>query len=256
MWKDCGGLFLAKTQRRQEYNPFVEYTTDSIWSEQIRIVQSKSGYRFGIDAALLAHFLRTSTEDEVLEIGSGNGVIAILLSHLQTFKKLVAVEVQQGPAKLAAQNFELNQLTNAEVLHADARELQLSQKFDLIFSNPPYRKIGAGKLNPQPEKAVARHEISLTLQDLFSCAERHLKPEGRLSVILPHFREKDLILLSNRREMRVHERRSVHSFRDQPHSFLLVTLCKAASKLLEHPPLVIYDAPGRYTAEMQSLLTR
>ena len=234
----------------------MQYTTDSIWSEQIRIIQSKNGYRFGIDAVLLAHFLRTSPEDEVLEIGSGNGVIAILLSHLQPFKKLIAVEVQQDPAKLAAQNFELNQIKNAEVLHADARELQLSRKFDLIFSNPPYRKIGAGKLNPQPEKAVARHEICLTLQDLFSCADRHLKPDGRLSVILPHFREKDLVRLSRRHDLPLRERRAVHSFRDDPCAFLLVTLSKAASKPLEHPPLVIYDAPGRYTAEMQSLLSR
>ncbi len=234
----------------------MEYTTDSIWSEDIRIVQSKRGYRFGIDAVLLAHFLKTSAKDEVLEIGCGNGVITILLSHLQTFKKLVAVEVQEDPAKLAAQNLDLNQIKNVEVLRADARDLQFDYKFDLIYSNPPYRKIGGGKLNPHPEKAASRHEISLKLQDLFSCAERYLKPEGRLSLILPRFREQDLLLLSHRHNLPFQERRLVHSFRNEPHSFLLVTLSKAATKLLEHSPLVIYDAPGRYTPDVQSLLTR
>ncbi len=247
----CGSIRVPL--RRSE---LMQYTTDRIWSESIRIVQSKRGYRFGIDAVLLAHFLKASAGDDVLEIGCGNGVIAILLSHLQSFKKLVAVEVQKDPANLASQNFHLNQVNNAEVLQADIRELETSDKFDLIYSNPPYRKIGAGKLNPSPEKAVARHEIKLKLEDLFFCAKKFLKPDGRLSLILPQFREEDLLRLARGHHLPLRERREVHSFRDERYAFLLVTLSETGGTLLEHPPLIIYDAPGRYSSEMQSLLTR
>jgi tRNA1Val (adenine37-N6)-methyltransferase len=229
------------------------YTEDTIWAKDVRILQPKSGYRFAIDAILLAHFLQTDPHDEVLEIGTGAGVIPVLLSRLKKFKRLVAVEIQEELADLARTNIQLNQIPNVEIFHADIRDLQ-NASFDLIFANPPYRKTGSGKLNPNRQKAVARHELSLRLEDVFDCAAKFLKPNGRLSLILPAFREKDFLHLAGAHSMHLQQRRYVHSFAGEPAAFFLATLSRMKYAFEEGPPLLIYAAPGKYSEETDRLL--
>jgi len=234
-----------------------EDTVDTIWSEKIRIRQPKKGYRFGIDSVLLAHFIQLSSQEEALEIGCGTGVVLLLLAHLQEFKRLVGVELQHQLATYAKSNLELNQVSDAEVIEADANflhEILSPRSFDFIFSNPPYRKVGKGRLNPFHQKAVARHELKMTLQDLFVCAERFLKPEGRLTVILPEFREKDFLELVMRYGYFWREKRYVHSFAEQPCAFFLATVGKTSGPLRIQDRLVIYDSPGCYTTEVSLLL--
>lgn len=258
-----------------------EVTIDSIWSADIRIEQPKRGYRFAVDAVLLAHFLRSDAETESLEIGTGCGVISILFSRLQPYRHLTAVEIQPELAALAARNFAANEMGAKEsrpvprpavlgradrassdttiVLELDARELSLRfppASFDLIFSNPPYRKVGAGKLNPNSQKAIARHELKLTLEELFVCADQLLKPAGRLSVILPDFRERDFRKLAADKGFHLLEWQYVHSFASKPPAFFLATIGKQPVALQQHPPITIYTSPGHYTDQMQSLLTQ
>jgi len=223
------------------------HTIDSIFSDDIRIKQPKRGYRFALDAVLLAHFLRTQPADDVLEIGCGVGVIAILLSHLQRFQKITCIELQKELADLAAENLKSNHVVG-EVFAMNAKDIA-GGNFDLIYSNPPYRKVGHGKLNPLKQKAVARHEIELTLSDLFECAKRLLTPGGRLSLILPDFREADFRKLVKLHKFHWHELRYVHAFADNPPQFFLATVGLQTRKCIEHPRLIIYQSPGQYTAE-------
>lgn len=232
-----------------------EYTEDSIWEKDVRIVQHKYGYRFAIDAVLLAHFIKIEAYEEALEIGTGSGVIPVLLSRLKRFKKLTAVEIQKDLAELAQKNIQLNKIQNVQILHADARKLK-NYGFDLIFSNPPYRKKGSGKLNPNQEKAAARHELNLRLEDVFESAAKNLLSNGRLTLILPTYREGDLIHLADQYKLQWQERQYVHSFSQEPPALLLATLGPQKCTFQEHPKLVIYDAPGLYTAAMHRLLTR
>lgn len=236
-----------------------ETTVDSIWSVDIRIAQPKRGYRFAVDAVLLAHFLKSSSETEALEIGTGCAVISILFSRLQPCKRLTAVEIQSELAELAARNFAANGMQSpATVLEEDARELGRRfppGSFDLIFSNPPYRRVGAGKLNPNSQKAIARHELKLTLQDLFVCADQLLKASGRLSVILPGFRERDFRKLTESHGFHLHELQYVHSLASEPPAFFLATAGKQPATLHQPPPITIYTSPGRYTDQMKGLLT-
>jgi len=235
-----------------------QFTLDSIWNdEKIKIRQPVRGYRFALDAVLLAHFLKISKEEEGLEIGSGSGVITILLSRLQTFKKIVAVEIQPSLATLSAENFRLNSISNVQVLEMDVRDLKTvlpDPHFDLIFSNPPYRKAGTGKLNPSGQKAIARHEVKMKLEDIFVCAKSFLKPNGRFSLILPDFRETDFLHLAERYHFHSLEKRYVHSFKEEKPAFFLASLSFVQAKLIQHPPLVIYDSPGVYTSELQRML--
>ncbi len=179
------------------------FSIDSIWDASLKIQQSRTGYRFALDAVLLAHFLPIENDETALEIGCGNGVIPILISRLKKYQKIVAVEIQSQLADLARANVEQNHAEHIEIIHADAMQLRKifsANSFDLLYSNPPYRKLGTGKLNPSREKAIARHEIHLKLEDLISVADYFLKPQGRLSVILPAFREKDWMELLSKQK--------------------------------------------------------
>jgi tRNA1Val (adenine37-N6)-methyltransferase len=236
-----------------------DFTVDSIWIPEIKIQQSRHGYRFALDAVLLAHFIRAAAHENVMEIGCGNGVIIILLSHLQQFKKLIGIEIQPELARLSRDNIKLNGIRNVEILEGDARNLDRrlpSKSLHLIYSNPPYRKAGSGRLNPSREKAIARHEIELKLENLFDIAEKFLCPDGRLTLILPEFRESDFVKLCSRYGFFLNERRYVHSFDGQPPAFFLGTASRQNSGFLEMPPLIIYDRTGEYTEEMQRMLTR
>lgn len=233
-----------------------EHTSDSIWNKKVRIVQSKKGYRFALDAVLLAHFLRVEPGDHILEIGTGNGVIPILLSQLKSFCRLVAVEIQPELASLARRNVETNGAQNIEIIETDMRDLNLAEaSFDLIFSNPPYRKAGSGKLNPNSEKAIARHELKMRLADLFECAIKNLKPSGRLSLILPTFREQDFEALSEANGFVLLERQYIHSFASEAPVLFLGTIGREKRPLIEHASLTIYEAPGVYTSRTKALLT-
>jgi tRNA1Val (adenine37-N6)-methyltransferase len=235
------------------------FSVDSIWDSSLQIQQSRKGYRFALDAVLLTHFLRIDANETALEIGCGNGVIPILLSRLKKFKKIVAVEIQSELADLARENVKRNHAERIEIIHGDAKQLHETlgaNSFDLLYSNPPYRKVGSGKVNPSPEKAIARHEIHLKLEDLISLADYFLKPEGRLTVILPTFREKDWMKLLAKQKFSLAERQYVHSFRDQEAAFVLATAKRNSRNLRELEPLVIYEDPGEYTEEITKLLTK
>jgi tRNA1Val (adenine37-N6)-methyltransferase len=235
------------------------FSIDSIWESSLRIQQSRKGYRFALDAVLLAHFLRIEANEIALEIGCGNGVIPVLLSRLKKFRKIVAVEIQSELADLARTNVERNHADRVEIIYGDATQLGERlppNSFDLLYSNPPYRKLGSGKLNPSPEKAVARHEIHLKLEDLISLADHFLKPEGRLSVILPTFREDDWMKLLAKHKFSLAERQYVHSFRDEEAAFILGTASRKSKGISEMEPLVIYENAGEYTDQMAKLLTK
>lgn len=235
------------------------FSIDSIWDSSLQIQQSRKGYRFALDAVLLTHFLRIDANEIALEIGCGNGVIPILLSRLKKFEKIIAVEIQSELANLARENVKRNHAERIEIIHGDAMQLcetLSANSFDLLYSNPPYRKLGSGKLNPLREKAIARHEIHLKLENLISIADYHLKPEGRLSVILPTFREKDWMKLLAKHEFSLAERQYVHSFRDQEAAFVLATASRKSEGLIVLEPLVIYENAGEYTDQMAKLLTK
>ena len=234
----------------------MQYTEDSIWSKEIKVLQPQKGYRFALDAVLLAHFVKTNPEDQLLEIGAGSGVVTILISKLNRFRSVAAIEIQTELANLCKKNFALNEISG-EIHETDLKDLCKIfpvASFDQIFSNPPYRKTGSGRLNPSSQKAIARHEIKMKLKDLFECANTFLKRTGSLTVILPAFRESDFLELTSHYQFHRQQWKYVHSFADEEPAFFLATAGKTPAHFVEHSRLVIYETPGNYTREMQSLL--
>jgi tRNA1Val (adenine37-N6)-methyltransferase len=235
----------------------MQYTDDSMLRRDLRILQPAHGYRFTLDAVLLATFIKTKPSDAILEIGAGTGVVSNLMAPANAYRSLAAVEIQTELALLCCKNFENNQMKNAVVYEQDIKNINRlfdRESFDLIYCNPPYRKTGTGRLNPSEEKAIARHEIKMKLHDVFECADRFLKPVGDLALVLPVFRENDFQYLAERFQFHLRKRRYVHSFANQSPAFFLATICKRNGPFTDLPALVIYDNPGEYTKEMENLL--
>jgi tRNA1Val (adenine37-N6)-methyltransferase len=232
-------------------------TLDLLFNGSLKVIQMKKGYRFSIDAILLAHFTWCHHRhvDTVVDLGTGSGVIPLILAHRFREAKIVGVEVQETLAELAHRNVTMNSLTDRIfILKGDLRSLKESYapaSFDLVLSNPPFYPAHAGRINPRSERAIARHELIGSLEDMVKIASYLLKYKGRLVMIYPAFRLIDLIhqLRSNGLEPKL--MRVVHSRADSEGKLILLSCSKngrAALKVLK--PLIIYQGVGKYTEDL------
>jgi len=177
--------------------PSLDETLDTFFDGRLQILQKKKGYRFSIDAVLLSQFCRIRKEEKVIDLGTGCGILPLLLSQTTKAHFFVGIEIQKGLAELAKKNVLLNHLDDrVSILQKDFRTLKKVFPpgfFDVVLSNPPYRRYQTGRVNPALEKAIARHEIKGTLEDLISVASYLLPPKGRCYLIFPALRTVDLL---------------------------------------------------------------
>ena len=234
------------------------FTTDTFFDGKIRVMQYRRGYRFSIDAVLLAHQARPRARQKVLDLGTGCGIISLIMARRLPDLKIYAVEVQRELAELAAANVRQNQLQGRiEVLCADMKVLtpaMTAGPFDLIVSNPPYYKPGSGRINPDTQRAVARHEIQANLDDVLRTTRRMLRTAGRLVTIYTAERATDI--LSQMRDEGIEPKmlRMIHSTRETEARLILIEGRKGARPGLKiAPPLIVYEANGDYTAEVQGM---
>ena len=187
-------------------------TSDTFYRGRVKILQSRRGYRFAVDAPLLADFIRTRESDEGLEIGTGDGVVTLLLS-VKPFRRITAVEILAGPARLARRNVALNGLEGkVEVIRADFRRFRPGRRFDLIFSNPPYIKKGTGVVSATAEKAAARREVHGGIGDFLRKTAEWLKPDGRACFVYPERRRADFMKAAEEAGLAARAVRPVHPF--------------------------------------------
>ncbi len=229
-------------------------TLDTFYRGRIRIVQSKKGYRFSVDAPLLADFVRTRPGDEALEIGTGNGVISLLLS-VKPFKRITAVEIQPGPAGLARRNVELNGLGDRiEIVWADLRTYDPGRTFNLIFSNPPYIRASSGFLSASAEKSAAKHELHGGIGEILGKTAEWLAPGGRACFVYPEKRRADFLAAAGESGLAVRRLRFVHPRAGEPPNLFLIELGRAAvSELM--PPLILFGPDGKYTPEADAVFS-
>ncbi|MBN2265518.1 MAG: methyltransferase, partial [Candidatus Aminicenantes bacterium] len=229
-------------------------TLDSFYHGRIRVLQTRRGYRFAVDAPLLAGFIRTRPGDEGLELGTGNGVISLLLS-VKPFRKITALELQAGLAGLARRNVELNGLEGRiEIVRADLRTYEPGRKFDLVFSNPPYIRKSAGILGPSAERSAAKHELHGGIGEIMDRTAAWLAPGGRACFVYPEKRRTDFARAASARDFRVLRFRHVLPRAGEPPNLFLAELGLLAEGHPElMPPLVLYGPDGRYTAEAEAV---
>jgi tRNA1Val (adenine37-N6)-methyltransferase len=160
---------------------------DAVLDGRLRIIQSRRGYRFSVDALLLADFTSITPGDVVVDLGAGCGIISLLLAEQGQAGSIVGLELQEELASQAKRNAVLNGLEKCiAVLRGDLRALPLAPRCaDVVVCNPPYRTGRSGRINPDPCKALARHEIAMSLVDILAAAKTLLRSGGKLALIYP-----------------------------------------------------------------------
>jgi tRNA1Val (adenine37-N6)-methyltransferase len=239
-------------------DPMTE-TVDGILTNRLRIIQRKRGYRFSLDALLIAHFADLRNGDDLIDLGTGSGIIVLILAQRFRCGRVLGIEIQNDLVAIAERNVVLNGLTGQiEIRRGDIRcpeTLCGPQSFSAAVFNPPYRRLRSGRTNSDPEKAVARHEIEGTIADFLAAAVYALRSEGRVYAIYPAVRMAELI--TKMRECRIEPKRLrlVHSRFDGEGEFVLMEGVKGGREGLNvAPPLFIYQDGGGYTSEMAEIL--
>lgn len=233
-------------------------TLEEIAGGQIRVLQKAKGYRFSLDALLLSHFVRLRPDEQILEMGTGSGIVSMILAGRCKGVKITGIDIQEDLVEMAVRSITLNGLCEKIVIRqADVRDVKNifpSNSFDVVVSNPPYRKMNSGKINPDRGKALARHEIMGTVEDFLQAGSYVLKPAGRAYFIYPATRMVELLSSMRRTHVEPKRLRTVYSNDKASGKFILVEGIREGGEELEvMPPLFIYDEKGGYTEEMTSI---
>jgi tRNA1Val (adenine37-N6)-methyltransferase len=233
-------------------------TTDPILEGKLKVIQKEKGYRFSIDALLLAHFARLKKGDHVVDLGTGSGIIPMILAANGLCGRIAGLDIQEALIDMARRSLVINGLENhVEIIQGDVRQVESlfpAAAFHGVIFNPPYRRLHSGRKNPDDEKAIARHELRATLDDFLRAALYLLKTKGRVFVIYPAVRA--VSLLSRMRSLHLEPKRVrwVHSDPASEGEFVLVEGLKEGKEALRVlPPLFIYRGEGGYTGAMKQI---
>lgn len=230
-------------------------TLDTFYHGRIRVLQKKKGYRFSIDAPLLADYIQTRETDRILELGAGNGIISLLLS-IKPFASLTALEIQASLADLARRNVKLNNCKDRiNVVHSDLRVYSGEEKYDVVFSNPPYIKQNAGHLSVSDEKSVAKHELKCTIFDIMQKTEEFLKMQGVSYFVYPAIREEDFMRAIQETQLKIKNIRYVFPYRDSAPNFFLVSCDFSSPEVQKLRPLILFEREGKYTKETRDIFS-
>ena len=233
-------------------------TTDTFFGGKLRINQEAAGYRFSIDAVLLAHHVRPRAGEKLLDLGTGCGIIPLILAYRNPEITAIGIEIQHELADLAISNVNANHMRNRiTVLHLDMRNLKpamIDGPADVVVCNPPYRSPNSGRLNPDTQRAIARHELKVSLIDVLETAHRVLRTSGRFLTIYPAQRIAELLFQMHLAGIEPKFMRTIHSRLEEKAKLILVGGTKGAQTgMTIGPPLIIYAEEGRYSKEVRQM---
>ncbi|MDT8420018.1 MAG: tRNA1(Val) (adenine(37)-N6)-methyltransferase [Desulfuromonadales bacterium] len=234
-------------------------TLDLLKPGGFKFLQAKNGYRYSLDPVLLTGFVGAVGGQAVLDLGTGAGVIPLLLSRSEGAGRIVGLELQSGLAERARRNVRLNNLDGQiQIIEGDLRNIRdlfSAASFGLVVANPPYRKPGSGRVAPEDERAAARHELAGGLEDFLSAASYLLINGGRFVVV--YLAERLAELLERMRSVRLEPKRlrCVHSRPGEEARIVLVEGRKCGGPgLTVESPLYVYRGSGReYTEDILKL---
>jgi tRNA1Val (adenine37-N6)-methyltransferase len=228
---------------------------DDLVIGRLKIIQNESEFCFSLDAILLAHFATVKQGARVVDLGTGTGVIALLLTDRGT-AHVTGLEFSQSMAAMATRSVMLNGLQDkVEIMQGDLcniKGLLPAGCFDLVVSNPPYRPVGGGFMSPNDRVAMAKHEVTATLQDVVNAAKYLVKTRGRFAMVHLPERMSEIIVAMSQAGLEPKRLQLVHSTLDKKPKMLLIEGMRGAKPGLEvMPPLCVYKPDGSYSDEIQ-----
>ena len=241
-----------------DYCLYDDETIEDLQLNGLHLIQKRKSFRFGMDSVLLAHFADIRPDDTVADLGTGNGVLPLLLYGRKKGNRYFAIDIQQEAAELAKRNAEINNLEN--VITVIQSDVDASGDFippcsvDAAVCNPPYGRPDASLASPNTEKAIARNQNADTIDHLFTGAFRMLKGRGKLFLVYPVPQ-----MLSVMKSLQLHHLepkrfRLVYPYAEKPANLVLIEAVKDAKPMLHPmPPLIIYNHDGSLTNELKSV---
>ena len=236
---------------------------DDIGFGNLRLIQKPEDFCYGVDAVLLATFAEIKRDARVIDLGTGTGIIPLILSHRTEASEIIGVEIQKDSYERGLRNIALNGLSNRiKLIHGDVKHLVKEEKvsphsFDAVLSNPPYVKGGGGIKNKEGARAIARHETTAGLSDFIQEAALLLKDRGDFYMVHRPNRLVDICVLCRQYKLEPKELRFISPNKETAPNILLIHCVKhgrAELKFLD--PLYVYQEDGNYTEEIMRLYER
>lgn len=228
---------------------------DDLQRNGYRIIQNPQTFCFGMDAVLLSGFVKVKEGAQVLDLGTGTGIIPILLEAKTKAEHLTALEIQEESADMARRSVRLNGLEDKiDIVTGDIKEadrLFAAASFDVITCNPPYMIGQHGLTNPDAPKAIARHEILCTLEDVVKNASKLLKPGGSFFMVHRPFRLAEIITVMTQYKLEPKRMQLVYPYVDKEPNMVLIEGCRGGKpRMIVERPLIVFKAPNVYMDEI------
>lgn len=231
---------------------------DDLERNGFKIIQNSEKFCFGMDAVLLSGFAKVKKGEAVLDLGTGTGIIPILLKAKTEGENFTALEIQDESADMARRSVALNGLEeNIKIVNGDIKEASNifgRASFDVVTTNPPYMNDNHGLKNPDMPKAIARHEVLCTLEDVVREASCVLKPKGRFYMVHRPHRLIEIVNILTKYKLEPKRIKMVHPFADKEANMVLIEALKGGNSFLKmEAPIIVYEKPGVYTREIYDI---
>ena len=235
-----------------------EERLDDLQRNGYQIIQKKDGFCFGMDAVLLSGFAAVKPGEKAIDLGTGTGIIPILLEAKYEGEHYTGLEIQDEVAEMAARSVALNHLEEkVSIVKGDIKEASRlfgAASFDVVTSNPPYMNDAHGLKNPDLPKAIARHEVLCTLDDVAREAAKLLRPGGRFYMVHRPHRLIEIITALTKYKLEPKRMKMVHPFVDKEAIMVLIEAVRGGKSMIKvEAPIVVYREPGVYTQEIYDI---
>lgn len=236
-------------------------TLDDLQLKGLRLIQKKEGFRFGVDAVLLANFAKVKRGMRVIDLCTGTGIVPFIIAGKTEAASITGIEIQEEFVEMANRSVKINDLGDrVSFINGDLKDeknIKTIEKANVITVNPPYKLANSGILNPTDKMAVARHEVCCTLEDVIVASRRLLKDNGRLYMVHRPERLADILCLMRKHKIEPKTIRMVHPNTKKAPNIVLVEGQRDGGAFLKwEPPLYVYNDEGGYSEEIDRIYGR
>ena len=235
---------------------------DDLEFKNLKIIQNKDGFCFGIDSVLLSDFAKNiRNNSKVIDLGTGTGIINILLSEKTKASEFIGVEIQEEVAEMAKRSVELNKLENKiKIINENIlnlKKLYKQKSFDVVVTNPPYKKLNTGLVNDKNKKVISRHEITASLEDFINSASYLLKDYGEFYMVNRPDRLVDIFSIMRKEKIEPKLIKFVYPNKNKKTNLVLIKGVKNGNPFLEYENnLFVYNEDGTYTDDILKIYNK